>query len=87
MECRFAKKNGRWECVACGKWSPYVSRAAPRSLCRPGLGDRVASALSAVGITEARVQAVASAVGVRNCGCKRRREALNAVSRKLGLGG
>jgi hypothetical protein len=40
------------------------------------LGDRVHSALSAVGITEERVSAW---VG-ENCGCKERRERLNRLS-------
>lgn len=42
----------------------------------PGLGDMVASALSAVGITEERVKAVLG----RECGCKRRKELLNSLS-------
>lgn len=58
--------------------------AYPRA--RPGLGDRVASALDAVGITKARVQAVASMVGVKDCGCKQRQQALNAIGRRLGIG-
>jgi hypothetical protein len=53
---------------------------------KPGLGDMVAAGLSAVGITKERAQAVASAVGVKDCGCKRRQEALNAIGRKLGIG-
>jgi len=58
--------------------------AYPRA--RPGLGDRVASALSAVGITKERAHAAASAVGIKDCGCKKRQEALNALGRRLGLG-
>ena len=53
---------------------------------RPGLGDHVASALDAVGTTKERVQAVASAVGVKDCGCKKRQEALNNLGRKFGIG-
>ena len=52
---------------------------------KPGLGDRVAAVLSAVGITEDRAQAVAKSVGIKDCGCKRRREALNKLGEKLGL--
>ena len=52
---------------------------------QPGLGDIMASALDAVGITKERVQAVASAVGVQDCGCKKRQAALNALGTKLGL--
>lgn len=58
--------------------------AYPRA--KPGLGDMVAAGLSAVGITKERVQAVASAVGVKDCGCAKRQEALNAIGRKLGIG-
>jgi hypothetical protein len=53
---------------------------------RHGLGDMVASGLSAVGITKQRVQAVASAVGVKDCGCSQRQEALNELGRKIGIG-
>jgi hypothetical protein len=82
-----------WECVCqCG----YVTHAKagtayhvcetskPRA--KPGLGDMVATGLSAVGITKERVQAVASAVGVEDCGCKKRQEALNNLGRKFGIG-
>jgi hypothetical protein len=54
--------------------------AYPRA--RTGLGDRVASALSAVGITKERVSA---AIG-RDCGCAGRQEALNAIGRRIGIG-
>jgi hypothetical protein len=52
---------------------------------RPGLGDMVAAGLSAVGITKERAQAVASAVGVKDCGCRKRQAALNRLGEKLGL--
>jgi hypothetical protein len=42
-----------------------------------GLGDAVAAGLNALGITEERVQKVASLVGVKKCKCKERREMLN----------
>ena len=48
----------------------------------PGLGDRIAAGLAAVGITEARVSRL---VG-RPCGCKARRAALNRLGRRLGIG-
>lgn len=49
-----------------------------------GLGDMVATAAEAVGITEQRVSAV---VG-KPCGCGERRQALNEMGRKLfGIGG
>jgi hypothetical protein len=46
----------------------------------------VASGLAAVGITKERVQAVANAVGVKDCGCKQRQQTLNEVGRKFGIG-
>jgi hypothetical protein len=49
---------------------------------KTGLGDMVASALSAVGITKERVSA---AIG-KPCGCAKRQEALNALGRKIGIG-
>lgn len=53
---------------------------------RPGLGDMVAAGLAAVGITKERVQAVAAAVGVKDCGCKKRQEKLNELGRRIGIG-
>jgi len=50
---------------------------------RPGLGDMVAAGLSAVGITPERVS---RALGVKDCGCKGRAEALNALGRRIGIG-
>jgi hypothetical protein len=50
---------------------------------RPGLGDMVAAGLSAVGITPERVSA---ALGVRDCGCKKRQQQLNELGRRLGIG-
>jgi hypothetical protein len=58
--------------------------AYPRA--KPGLGDMVAAGLSAVGITKERAQAVATAVGVKDCGCKKRQERLNELGRRLGIG-
>jgi hypothetical protein len=47
----------------------------------------VASTLDAAGITKDRVQAVASAVGISDCGCASRQEFLNRVGREwLGVG-
>lgn len=52
-----------------------------------GLGDMVADGLSAVGITKERVQAVASKVGVKDCGCAQRRRLMNEAGAKyLGIG-
>ena len=53
------------------------------TVCPSGLGDYVAAGLSAVGITPERVSAVTG----KQCGCKQRQEALNALGRRLGIGG
>lgn len=45
----------------------------------PGLGDLVADALESIGITEEGVQAIASKVGISDCGCDRRKSALNEL--------
>lgn len=50
---------------------------------RRGLGDIVAAGLSAVGITPERVSA---ALGVEDCGCKKRQAKLNELGRRLGIG-
>ena len=49
---------------------------------KPGLGDMVASALSAIGVTKERVS---RAIG-KPCGCAKRQEALNQLGRKIGIG-
>ena len=49
---------------------------------KPGLGDMVASGLSAIGITKERVSAVVGG----DCGCTKRQEALNELGRKIGIG-
>jgi len=49
---------------------------------KPGLGDRVASALAAVGITKERVS---KALG-KPCGCAKRQAKLNDLGRRFGIG-
>jgi spermidine synthase len=44
-----------------------------------GAGDLVERGLSAVGITQQRVQKLARAVGVKDCGCRKRKAALNRL--------
>ena len=60
-------------------------RYADASPAAPGLGDMVSAGLAAVGITKERVQAVASKVGIRDCGCSKRQAALNRAGQYLGL--
>lgn len=55
--------------------------AYPRE--RPGLGDYVANALDAIGITKSRVEAVVGGP----CGCAERQEKLNEIGANyLGIG-
>jgi hypothetical protein len=77
-------------CEACGGlFRPTRPVMAGERVCRcrrsAGLGDIVAAGLDAVGITKERVQAVASAVGVKDCGCAKRQAALNRLGERLGL--
>ena len=47
----------------------------------------VADGFAAFGITKERAQAVASAVGIKDCGCQQRQESLNQIGREwLGIG-
>jgi len=84
---RIKKLNGVWLCAKCG--SPCPDQEAPhRGVCvcertAPGLGDLVEAGLTAVGITKERVQRVANAVGIKDCGCAKRKAALNRLSDRL----
>ena len=87
-ECVFEQSGERFVCSMCGRSVTTKSGTAPRAVCRGprGLGDMVADGLSAVGITKKRVQAVASAVGVKDCGCRGRQHKMNELGHKyLGL--
>ena len=79
---------GSLRCVKCGAIvsGPHVRRNCGAE--RVGLGDYLAAGLSAVGITKQRVQALASRVGIKDCGCGKRQKAANELGRKyLGIGG
>jgi hypothetical protein len=69
-------------CVFCQRPIPPEGRQHQRE-CRRGLGDIVAAGLSSVGITKERVQRVANAVGIKDCGCAKRQAALNRLSDRL----
>jgi hypothetical protein len=76
-------KSGR-----CANCNACMDSYKVRRNCRPhpGLGDRVASGLAKFGITKERAQAVASAVGIKDCGCAGRQAALNQAGYRLGIG-
>lgn len=76
MDCVFLGDT----CSRCGVKTAWPDQ--PRN-CRPGLGDHVHAALSAVGITP---QLVAAALGVDDCGCEGRRKWLNQAGRSIGIG-
>jgi hypothetical protein len=67
-------------CPRCRK--PCFSSRTVRNCRVPGLGDRVAAALSALGITKERVSQTVGG----DCGCQKRQEKLNRWGRWLGLG-
>ncbi len=79
--------DGAAVCTKCGACLPGYPKnnACNCASRRPGLGDMVAAGLDAIGVTKERVQAVASAVGVKDCGCAKRQAALNRLGEKLGL--
>jgi hypothetical protein len=79
MDCTFVGNT----CTRCGR--PSLRPDLARN-CRPGLGDMIASGLDAVGITKARVQAVADAVGIEDCGCEQRQQLANRLGHLLGIG-
>lgn len=71
--------DGRATCGRCG-WSVACARPVVYHVCRgprpsPGVGDMVAGALAAVGITEERVSRLLG----RPCRCQERKEALNRL--------
>lgn len=72
--------DGRASC-GCG-FSVQCKNIVTHICRRPGLGDMVAAGLAAVGITPERVSA---AIG-KDCGCAKRKEALNALGRRIGIG-
>ncbi len=71
--------RGEWDrraaAVAAGQ-APFP-KMSTRNIEPPGLGDNLHSLLSAIGVTPARVE---EWVG-KPCGCKERREKLNAIGR------
>lgn len=86
LEQRAAERGYTWEQVA-----PCIVATHPNGFItvdeahpaypRPGIGDAVAAGLAAVGITPEKV----SQVTKKPCGCKKRKQALNRLGRRLGL--
>ena len=84
-DCNFTYDADCGVCSRCG-FTLCNARPPIRRRCgmqsKHGLGDMVAAGLSAIGITKARVSALAGG----DCGCHKRQEALNALGRKIGIG-
>ncbi len=88
MKCDFIVRQCGEEflacCRRCGAVVRVQSMGRPVAICSPppGLGDRVAAGLAAVGITKERVEAVVGGP----CGCGERAAWLNEAGAKwLGL--
>jgi hypothetical protein len=84
MDCDIDPASLR--CRVCGAAvsAPHVRRncGTPPAMPAAGLGDYVAAALSAIGVTKERVEAVVGGP----CGCDGRQAAMNAAGAKwLGL--
>ena len=73
------------DCIALieGEWLEIDEHHEAYPKDKKGLGDMVAAGLAAVGITEERVKKV---TGRKECGCKKRRQYLNKVGKKFGVG-
>ena len=87
--CAFIAADAGYRCATCGRFVRSKATKPPTAVCRGprGLGDMVADGLAAVGITKERAQAVASAVGIKDCGCAKRQAALTEFGQKyLGIG-
>jgi hypothetical protein len=72
--CHFV--DGR--CTVCGHVKINERQICGERMPSPGLGDMVANALSAIGITKGRVEAVVGGP----CGCDGRQSAMNAAGAK-----
>jgi hypothetical protein len=85
MNCRWIVMRESLTCSVCGKKARMANGRYPVVPCEKnvGLGDMVEKGLSAVGITKERV---ASVLGVKDCGCRKRREYMNELGKKVGIG-
>lgn len=86
--CQFQPHPSGFTCTVCGRVIKTTLPTPPMATCRGprGLGDMVADGLAVVGITKERAQAVANAVGIKDCGCAQRQKALNELGKRLGIG-
>jgi hypothetical protein len=78
-------ESGKCACPACGATASQPEKGFVLHWCKArkrGLGDMVAAGLSAVGITEERVSKLVGG----DCGCSKRKQLLNQLGRKIGIG-
>lgn len=72
-------------CPNCGRALPERAKCPTNRICRPasrGLGDQLEAALAEYGITEEWYASVKQNFGLPpRCGCKKRKEWLNKVSK------
>ena len=85
MNCMFSDSIAGAKCKRCGYALLRDYNSPPRRNCvPPGIGDRVAKWLAAVGVTEARWLAIKGIVIEKpTCGCEKRKETLNRWGRWL----
>jgi len=81
--CQWRERKHGVVCVRCGtlRKTPRIRQCDLRT---PGLGDCLALALKAVGITKRRYQYAKRRLGLATrCGCHRRQQRLNRIGRWL----
>jgi hypothetical protein len=89
MRCDGKKRgSGKIVCQRCGRIFPVGATEATVAACRygqsmPGLGTRIANALSAIGYTKERHVAIKKRLGLApTCGCEKREAQLNQFGRR-----
>lgn len=80
-------ESGQCSCPYCGAKAKkpdkgFVLHGCKKRPAKKGLGDILAGGLSAIGITEERVSKLVGG----DCGCSKRKEFLNTLGRRLGIG-
>lgn len=75
--------EGRWTSIFCCE-TPGIDSSDPTARPRPELGDLLARALAALGITKPRYRALKALLGLKpSCGCAARQAWLNRLGRRI----
>ena len=93
--CKWVQKNNGVECQDCGEWRPFARARNCSATHTPtvyltdtsqgGLGDRIETALTAVGVTKERWGTLKGLIGLPNtCRCAERQIWLNQLGEQLG---